>query len=68
MEGLLTSGSGIIAMFFIPDWPEKGSFLGYNEKLLLSMRLARDVQTVTMDRLDRRALKLVMSDWKVYTA
>jgi hypothetical protein len=68
VEGLLTSVSGLMAFFIIPNWPERGTFLSDYEKELLALRLARDVQQVKMDRLDWKAFRLILSDWKVHIA
>jgi MFS family permease len=68
VEGLLTIISGAVAFFIIPDWPEKGSFLSVDQKSLLAQRLGKDVQAVKMDKLDRQALQVIFSDWKIYVA
>ncbi|KAF2433664.1 MFS general substrate transporter [Tothia fuscella] len=66
IEGLMTVVVGIISKFFIVDWPETAKFLTDEERVLLLARLASDQGEATMNRLDRRAVKRVFSDWKVY--
>lgn len=57
---------GIGAKWFIPDWPETAKFLTQEEKELLAARLAADVADAKMDRLDKRAVRRIFSDWKIY--
>ncbi|KAF2424809.1 putative MFS transporter [Tothia fuscella] len=66
VEGLITIASGISTIFVLPDWPNDGNFLQGEEKILLDNRLNEDVQEAKMDRFDAAALKLILSDWKIY--
>ncbi|QPC70580.1 hypothetical protein HYE68_001332 [Fusarium pseudograminearum] len=66
LEGLLTVIVGIIAKWWIPDWPETASFLNEEERARLVGRLADDSGDARMDHLNKTAWKRIMSDWKIY--
>ncbi|KAK1143983.1 hypothetical protein N8T08_005892 [Aspergillus melleus] len=66
IEGLATVVLAIIAKFIIVDWPESAKFLTETERALLIRRLAEDQGAARMNRLDRKSLKRVFSDPKVY--
>ena len=66
LEGLLTIAVGILAKWWIPDWPEKAKFLTEEEKGRLITRLADDSGDAKMDHLDRSAWRRISSDWKIY--
>lgn len=66
LEGLLTVVVGVASKWWIPDWPEKASFLSDDERAMLLARLATDTGGATMDRLDKRAAKRILTDWKIY--
>ena len=66
IEGLATVVLAIIAKFIIVDWPESATFLTETERALLIRRLAEDQGAARMNRLDRKSLKRVFSDPKVY--
>ncbi|KAJ6088537.1 hypothetical protein N7486_009798 [Penicillium sp. IBT 16267x] len=66
IEGLLTCVVGITLKYFVVDWPETAKFLTEEERVLLSRRLAGDVATAKMDRLDRAASKRIYGDWKIW--
>ncbi|UJO23810.1 MFS transporter prlL [Fulvia fulva] len=65
IEGLATTIVGIACKWFVPDWPETVTWLHREEKELLTARLAADVAEARMDRLDKRAVKRIFSDWKI---
>ena len=56
----------LLAKFVLPDWPSSAKFLSTAEKELITLRLKYDNGRAKMNRLDRRALKLIASDWKIY--
>ncbi|KXJ92543.1 major facilitator superfamily domain-containing protein [Microdochium bolleyi] len=66
LEGLLTVLAGIAGKWCIPDWPEKAKFLSDEERTMLLARLAADTGGATMDRLDKKAAKRIVTDWKMY--
>ena len=67
IEGAMTSIIAIFAFALIIDWPEQTRFLNAREKSLLARRLALDVgDSCRMDTLNRTALKLIFTDYKIY--
>ena len=56
----------VISKFIIVDWPETAKFLTEEERELLVARLAADVADAKMNRLDKRAYKRILTDWKIY--
>jgi hypothetical protein len=68
IEGLVTIAFSFIAKIAIPNWPETAKFLTVEEKALLVKRLENDGGSgpARMDRLDKRALKLIFLDWKIW--
>ncbi|THZ10661.1 MFS general substrate transporter, partial [Aureobasidium pullulans] len=67
IEGLLTVIVGIIARFWVCDWPETANFLTEEERAMLTSRLQTDSGEAIMNRLDKAATKRIFSDWKIYT-
>ncbi len=68
IEGLATSVVAIISFFTIADWPEQGTFLSQEEKDLIAHRLANDGHSgvARMDTLDKKDLKRIFGDWKIW--
>ncbi|KAF2177930.1 MFS general substrate transporter [Zopfia rhizophila CBS 207.26] len=66
IEGLLTFVLGIVAKFWVTDWPETAKFLSPDERALLIARLGADSGDAVMNRLDKRAAKRIFSDPKIY--
>ena len=60
--------SGIIAKFWVVDWPETAKFLNNEERALLIVRPAADSGDATMNRLDKAVTKRAMKDWKIYVS
>ena len=60
----------VVAAFFgwwlIVDWPPQANLLREEEKQLLARRLSSDTSNAKMSRLDRRALRRIFQDWKIY--
>jgi hypothetical protein len=57
---------GLLAKFWIVDWPEKASFLNEQERALLVARLTAETGDAKMDRMDKRAVKRILKDPKVW--
>ncbi|MCJ1475634.1 hypothetical protein MMC13_004297 [Lambiella insularis] len=66
IEGIVTVLVACIAKIFVVDWPETSKFLNDNERELLLSRLRDDVAEARMDRLDKKAVRRVFGDWKIY--
>jgi hypothetical protein len=66
VEGLITCVVAIIMKFWIVDWPETAKFLSDNEREAVKRRLLADTAICEMNRLDRRALRRILKDWKIY--
>lgn len=66
MEGLITVVISVLFKPIVVDWPEQANWLTPEEKQLMLRRLALDVGPAKMDHFDKRAVKRVFSDWKVY--
>ncbi|THV82347.1 MFS general substrate transporter, partial [Aureobasidium pullulans] len=67
IDGLLTVIVGIIARFWVCDWPETANFLTEEERAMLTSRLQTDSGEAIMNRLDKAAAKRIFTDWKIYT-
>ncbi|KAF2758181.1 MFS general substrate transporter [Pseudovirgaria hyperparasitica] len=68
IEGLATVAIGLVAKFWVVDWPETAKFLSEPERAMLAARLHADVGEAAMNRLDKPALKRIFRDWKIYIA
>lgn len=69
IEGILTVIVGMIAKFWVVDWPQTTKFLSVEEKALLERKLAADsggASSARMDRLDKRAWRRILLDWKIH--
>ncbi|KAF2466497.1 MFS general substrate transporter [Lindgomyces ingoldianus] len=66
LEGLLTVVLGLIAKWWVVDWPETASFLSPDERALLIARLSADSGDAVMNRLDKRAVRRIFRDPKIY--
>ncbi|CAM1508803.1 Fc.00g056510.m01.CDS01 [Cosmosporella sp. VM-42] len=66
LEGIVTVVVGLGSKLFIPDWPETAKFLNDEERTLLLARVSIGSEDAKMDRLDNRAWKRVLTDWKIY--
>lgn len=66
IEGLGTVIVAAASKLFIVDWPETASFLNDDERHLLLRHLQNDVAEAKMDRLDKKATRRVLRDWKIY--
>ncbi|KAF4332009.1 tartrate transporter [Fusarium beomiforme] len=66
LEGILTVVVGVIAKWWIPDWPETAKFLSDDERSRLIARLADDSGDAKMNHLNKAAWKRILTDWKIY--
>jgi fucose permease len=66
IEGLVTVFAGFIAKFWVPDWPETAKFLNPTDRALLLSRLRVDTGPATMNKLDKRAVRRIFRDPKIY--
>ncbi|KAF2495132.1 MFS general substrate transporter [Lophium mytilinum] len=69
IEGTATCGIAMIAVFFMPDYPNTTRWLSTEEKHFAQWRLAQDVQGEQDDRdaiTWKQALKLAYSDYRLY--
>lgn len=66
LEGTVTVMGALISKWFIVDWPETAKFISEPERRILLARLKEDQGTYRMDRLDRPALRRILTDSKIY--
>lgn len=66
IEGLGTVVVAAASKLFVVDWPETAKFLNDDERHLLLRHLQNDVAEAKMDRLDKKASRRVLRDWKIY--
>ena len=68
IEGILTVIIGVIAKFWLVDWPDQAKFLSAAEKAQLARKLAGDAGggDARMDRLDKAAVRRILTDWKIW--
>ena len=69
IEGLLTALFGIAMRWWLVYWPDRTTFLSSEEKERLSRIMAADAggdAVARMDRLDKRAIKRIVLDWKIW--
>ncbi|KAF2651163.1 MFS general substrate transporter [Lophiostoma macrostomum CBS 122681] len=69
IEGVATCGIAIIAVFFMPDFPNTTRWLNREEQVYAEWRLAQDMVGERDDRnsvTPMQALKMAFSDYKLY--
>lgn len=66
IEGIITCGISVILKVFVVNWPENAKFLDDDERAFIASRLTSNDGTAKMDRLDKRARKRILSDWKIW--
>ena len=68
IEGLATIAYSVPATFIIPDYPDKCKFLNPEEKEVHHrlMVLDNSSEEARMDRLDRPAIRRIITDWKIW--
>lgn len=57
---------GVLAKWWIPNWPESAKFLTEDERTLLVSRLAQEGGEARMDHMDKRAARRILTDVKIY--
>lgn len=69
IEGIVTIGLSVVLLFIIPDWPTQAKWLSLRERrLLIARQIIEDGGLARMDRLDAKALRRILTDWKIYSA
>ncbi|KAL1967163.1 hypothetical protein VTN77DRAFT_3454 [Rasamsonia byssochlamydoides] len=69
IEGSVTISLSILLLFIITNWPSQAKWLSSRErKLLVARQIVEDGGLARMDRLDRKALRRILTDWKIYSA
>ena len=69
IEGIVTICLSVPLLFIIADWPAQVKWLSPEEKrLLIARQVVEDGGLAHMDRLDRKALRRILTDWKIYSA
>ncbi|KAK5012645.1 hypothetical protein LTR60_004277, partial [Cryomyces antarcticus] len=66
IEGSVTAAVAIACKWIIVDWPATASWLTDADRALITRRIARDAGTCRMDRLNVKALRRCLLDWKVW--
>jgi len=66
IEGILTVVIGVIAKFWVCDWPETAKFLMEDERLLLTTRLQTDFGEAAMNRLDMAASRYMATKYRIH--
>lgn len=66
IEGIITVVIAALGKLAVVDWPSTARFLTDEERAVLRRRLHEDAKGATMDRLDRRSVKRILNDWKIY--
>lgn len=66
IEGLVAVIAAFFGWWLVVDWPSNARFLSEEEKQLLARRISSDTSNATMSRLDKRALRRIFQDWKIY--
>ncbi|KAF1982042.1 MFS general substrate transporter [Aulographum hederae CBS 113979] len=66
IEGIATVLIGAISKFLIPSWPERATFLTDSERAHLLARLSSDTGAATMNTLNKRSVRRIVTDGKIY--
>ncbi|KAL3442660.1 major facilitator superfamily domain-containing protein [Aspergillus insuetus] len=66
IEGIVTVVGGVGVKFWLADWPHQAKFLSEAERVLVQRRISEDTGPGAMDTLDKRALRLIFTDYKIY--
>ena len=67
IEGAITIGFGIIAWFFLPNFPDQNTFLTREETRLVLQRVEHDRGDSVPDVVTKEKLLSHLLDWKVWT-
>ena len=81
IEGCMTFGVTVIVYFFMSDWPATCKWLSADEKAIIAEKsklrytkikgsklkiIVRGHSVGKMDRLDAKAIRRIVCDWKTY--
>lgn len=66
IEGLISVVIGLFCFFTVSDWSDEASFLDTEERQLLKARIFEGASQARMDRLDAKAIKRLLGDWKIW--
>ncbi|PWA02414.1 hypothetical protein BB558_001454 [Smittium angustum] len=66
MEGLLTFLTGVLAFFFMHDYPDQAKFFTPEEKELVIRRITASQGLASKARISRKQTWSAFTDWKVY--
>ena len=66
IEGLISVAIGLFCLFTIPDWPDRATFLKDEDRKLLKTRIFEGASQARMDRLDSKAVRRSLKDWKIW--
>ncbi|OTA98717.1 hypothetical protein M426DRAFT_28177 [Hypoxylon sp. CI-4A] len=66
LEGIPSCLSGILVWFFLPDWPERASWLSESEKDLAAQRLYHEGSKGSASAMTWDDAKATLTDWRLY--
>ncbi|TKA77407.1 hypothetical protein B0A49_03489, partial [Cryomyces minteri] len=66
IEGSVTAVVAIACKWLVVDWPATATWLTDADRALITRRIARDAGTCRIDRLNAKALRRCLLDWKVW--
>lgn len=67
IEGAITIAFGIIAWFFLPNFPDQNTFLTQEETNIILQRVEKDRGDSVPDALSMEKLCSHLLDWKLWT-
>ncbi|KFY44871.1 hypothetical protein V494_01269 [Pseudogymnoascus sp. VKM F-4513 (FW-928)] len=67
VEGSMTAGCTLVAYFLMSDWPKTAKWLSDTERAILKAKIRGEGTIGTMDRLDSKAMRRILLDWKIWT-
>lgn len=62
----MTAGCTLVAYFLMSDWPETAKWLSDTERAILKAKIRGDGMVGSMDRLDSKAMRRILLDWKIW--
>jgi hypothetical protein len=65
--GVLTLVSGVLGYIFVPNFPEKATFLNQEERQLVNDRITVDRHDFEQETLDFRKALRHLADWKIWS-
>lgn len=66
VEGSMTAGCTLVAYFLMSDWPETAKWLSDTERAILKAKIRGEGTIGSMDRLDSKAMRRILLDWKIW--